>query len=149
MLPLPRGGLEVVFFPAPSACTCGGASHGGRLYRENLRGHLLLPHASTAGSKVAERARRLLLAARCGCAASSFAASAAATYRDGAAWLASGDAATLVERSTVVLLYLRLAFATGAACWLRAGSLARALGVRSVVGDARLVAGRSSSARSP
>ena len=58
-------------------------------------------------------------------------ASAAASYRDGAAWLASGDVAELVASQTVIILYLKLAFATAvvlAPGWL----LARTLGVRSV-----------------
>ena len=54
-----EAGWQVVFFPGAECVHVRGASHGGRLYRENLRGHLrfLRKHH---GDESAERARRLL-----------------------------------------------------------------------------------------
>jgi N-acetylglucosaminyl-diphospho-decaprenol L-rhamnosyltransferase len=89
-------GWEVVFFPAAECIHVRGASHSGRLYRENLRGHLLFL-TKHRGPKVAERARRLLLAAL-RLRGLLFRGDRGSAYRDGAAWLASGDAATLVRR---------------------------------------------------
>ena len=57
-----EAGWEVVFFPGAECVHVRGAAHSGRLYRENLRGHLLFL-SKHRGPKVAERARRLLLAA--------------------------------------------------------------------------------------
>ena len=91
-----EAGWEVVFFPGAECVHVRGAAHGGRLYRENLRGHLLFL-SKHRGPKVAERARRLLLAAL-RIRGLVFRGERGRTYREGAAWLASGDAATLVER---------------------------------------------------
>ena len=87
---------EVVFFPGAECVHVRGAAHGGRLYRENLRGHLLFL-TKHRGPKVAERARRLLLASL-RVRGLVFRGERGRAYRDGAAWLASADAATLVER---------------------------------------------------
>ncbi|HXG75773.1 MAG TPA: glycosyltransferase family 2 protein, partial [Gaiellaceae bacterium] len=57
-----QAGYEVVFFPGAECVHVGGAAHGGRLYRENLRGHLLFLWKHR-GPRAAERARRLLVAA--------------------------------------------------------------------------------------
>ena len=51
----------MLFFPGAEASTCGGASHGGRLFREHVRGHLRFL-AKHHGAREAERARRLLRA---------------------------------------------------------------------------------------
>ena len=91
-----RAGWEVVFFPGAECFHVRGASHSGRLYRENLRGHLLFL-TKHRGPKVAERARRLLLAAL-RLRGLVVGGDRGRAYRDGAAWLASGSAATLVER---------------------------------------------------
>jgi N-acetylglucosaminyl-diphospho-decaprenol L-rhamnosyltransferase len=91
-----EAGWEVVFFPGAECIHVRGASHSGRLYRENLRGHLLFL-AKHRGPKVAERARRLLLVSL-RVRGLIFRGERGRTYRDGAAWLASGDAATLVRR---------------------------------------------------
>ena len=91
-----EAGWEVVFFPGAECVHVRGASHGGRLYRENLRGHLLFL-TKHRGPKVAERARRLLLASL-RVRGLLFRGDRGRTYRDGAAWLASGDAGTLVRR---------------------------------------------------
>jgi N-acetylglucosaminyl-diphospho-decaprenol L-rhamnosyltransferase len=55
-----RAGWKVLFFPGAEVVHVGGASHGGQLYVENLRGHLRFL-AKHKGLKEAERARRLLL----------------------------------------------------------------------------------------
>ena len=91
-----EAGWKVVFFPAAECVHVRGAAHGGRLYRENLRGHLLFL-AKHRGPRVAERARRLLLASL-RLRGLVFRGERGRTYREGAAWLASGDAATLLER---------------------------------------------------
>lgn len=91
-----EAGWEVVFFPGSECVHVRGASHSGRLYRENLRGHLLFLEKHR-GPKVAERARRLLLVSL-RLRGLVFRGERGHTYRDGAAWLASGDAATLVGR---------------------------------------------------
>ena len=91
-----EAGWEVVFFPGAECVHVRGASHSGRLYRENLRGHLLFL-TKHRGPKVAERARRLLLASL-RLRGLLFLGDRGRAYRDGAAWLASGDAATLVRR---------------------------------------------------
>jgi N-acetylglucosaminyl-diphospho-decaprenol L-rhamnosyltransferase len=91
-----EAGWEVVFFPGAECVHVRGASHSGRLYRENLRGHLLFL-SKHRGVRVAERARRvLLLSLRLR--GLVFRGERGRAYRDGAAWLASGDAATLVGR---------------------------------------------------
>ena len=89
-----QAGWGIVFVADAEVVHVGGASHGGRLYVENLRG-LLRFFAKHRGVREAERARRLLLASlrlrslvyrgergRC--------------YRDGARFLASGDVPALL-----------------------------------------------------
>ena len=90
-----QAGWEVVFFPGAECTHVRGAAHGGRLYRENLRGHLLFL-TKHRGARAAERARRLLLAAL-RLRGLLFRGERGRSYRDGATWLASGDAATLVS----------------------------------------------------
>ncbi len=74
----------------------GGASHGGRLYRENVRGLLrffLLHH----GPEEAEKVRRLLrgsLTAR----GRLVRGEQGAMYLDAARWLGTGDVRSLIER---------------------------------------------------
>lgn len=91
-----RAGWEVVFFPGAECVHVRGASHSGRLYRENLRGHLLFLWKHR-GAREAERARRLLLASL-RLRSLLFRGERGRAYRDGAAWLASGDAAALLGR---------------------------------------------------
>jgi N-acetylglucosaminyl-diphospho-decaprenol L-rhamnosyltransferase len=91
-----EAGWEVVFFPGAECVHVRGASHSGRLYRENLRGHLLFLEKHR-GPRVAERARRLLLVSL-RLRGLVFRGERGRAYRDGAAWLASGNAATLVGR---------------------------------------------------
>jgi len=91
-----RAGWGVVFFPGAECVHVGGAAHGGRLYRENLRGHLLF-FWKHRGSAEAERARRLLLVAL-RLRGVTFRGERGRVYRETAAWLASGDAAELLGR---------------------------------------------------
>src|SRR5207249_2189373 len=56
-----QAGWRVFFFPGAEAMHVGGASHGGSLFAENVRGHLRFL-AKHRGTREAERARRLLLA---------------------------------------------------------------------------------------
>jgi len=91
-----QAGWEVVFFPGAECVHVRGASHTGRLYRENLRGHLLFLWKHR-GAMEAERARRLLLMSL-RLRGVVFRGERGRTYRDGAAWLASGDVAALLGR---------------------------------------------------
>ena len=91
-----RAGWKVLFFPGAECVHVGGASHGGRLFRENLRGHLRF-FAKHHGPRSGERARRLLraaLLARGGL----FRGERGRMYRDAAAWLGSGSVAELLRR---------------------------------------------------
>jgi N-acetylglucosaminyl-diphospho-decaprenol L-rhamnosyltransferase len=91
-----KAGWEVVFFPGAECVHVRGAAHGGRLYRENLRGHLLFLWKHR-GPKAANRARRLLLAAL-RLRGVVFRGDRGRVYRDAAGWLSSGDAAELLGR---------------------------------------------------
>jgi GT2 family glycosyltransferase len=55
-----RAGWTVLFYPGAEVVHVGGASHGGRMYVENLRGHLRF-FAKHRGLRSAERVRKLLL----------------------------------------------------------------------------------------
>jgi N-acetylglucosaminyl-diphospho-decaprenol L-rhamnosyltransferase len=87
-----RAGWTVLFFPGAEVVHVGGASHGGRMYVENLRGHLRW-FAKHRGMKEAERARKLLLW--------SLRARALVLrredYREGVRFLSSGSARSLLE----------------------------------------------------
>ena len=88
-------GWQVLFTPDAEFVHVGAAAHGGRMYRENLRGQLRFL-AKHHGLDEAERARRLLLAgvrAR----AAFFPAERRDAYRDAAGWLASSSAAALLR----------------------------------------------------
>jgi GT2 family glycosyltransferase len=91
-----EAGWEVVFFPGAECVHVRGATHGGRLYRENLRG-LLLFLWKHEGPRAAERGRRLLLGAL-RLRGVVFRGERGRAYRDAARWLASGDAAALLGR---------------------------------------------------
>ena len=54
-----RAGWRVAFYPGAEAVHVGGAAHGGRMFREQVRGHLRFL-AKHRGTREAERARRLL-----------------------------------------------------------------------------------------
>jgi len=89
-----RAGWRTVFVPEAEVVHVGGASHGGRLYVENLRG-ILRFLAKHRGVREAERARRLLLAA-VRLRAVAFRGERGAMYREGARFLASGDVRSLL-----------------------------------------------------
>ena len=82
-------GWSVVFTPAARCVHVSGAAHGGRLFRENVRGHLryLSLHG---GPGEAERARRLLRASLV-LRGRVHRGDRALRYREVAAWLGSGD----------------------------------------------------------
>jgi len=81
-------GWQLLFFPGAGATHVYAASHKGLLFVENLRGQLrfLRKHR---GEAYAERARRLLLVAL-RLRAALYRGRRGSTYREGAAWLASG-----------------------------------------------------------
>ena len=88
-------GWNVLFDPGAEVVHVGGGSHGGRMYRENLRGHLRF-FAKHYGPAQAERARKLLLAG-VRIRARVFPSPRRQTYADAARFLSSGSAATLLE----------------------------------------------------
>jgi N-acetylglucosaminyl-diphospho-decaprenol L-rhamnosyltransferase len=90
-----QAGWKVLFFPGAECVHVGGASHGGRLFRENVRGHLRFL-AKHRGEREAERARRLLRAAL-RLRGLVFRGERGRIYRDAAAWLGSGRVAELLE----------------------------------------------------
>jgi N-acetylglucosaminyl-diphospho-decaprenol L-rhamnosyltransferase len=90
-----QAGWKTLFTPEARCVHVGGASHGGRLYRENVRGHLrfFLKHH---GPDEAEQVRQLLrrsLAAR----GLLVRGQRGATYREAARWLGTGDVRSLIE----------------------------------------------------
>ncbi len=91
-----QAGWRTRFTPAATCVHVGGASHGGRLFRENLRGMLRFFHKHH-GEAEAERARKLLrgaLAVR----GRVVRGQRGAMYLDGARWLGTGDVRSLIER---------------------------------------------------
>ncbi len=90
-----QAGWKVVFFPGAECMHVRGASHAGRLYRENLRGHLRF-FSKHRGLRQAERARRLLLVA-VRLRGVIFRGERGRGYREQATWLASGNVAELLE----------------------------------------------------
>jgi N-acetylglucosaminyl-diphospho-decaprenol L-rhamnosyltransferase len=91
-----RAGWKVVFYPGAEVVHVGGASHGGRLYVENLRGHLRF-FTKHHGRRQAERARRLLLLG-VRLRTVLFRGERRERYREAAHWLSSGSAAALLAR---------------------------------------------------
>ena len=89
-------GWSIVFTPEARCVHVSGAAHGGRLYRENVRGHLR--YLSLHGRPgEAERARKMLrasLAVR----GRIHRGERARFYRDAAVWLGSGDVDALLRR---------------------------------------------------
>jgi GT2 family glycosyltransferase len=97
---LRAAGWKVVFAPEAEFVHLGGSAtrlDWGAMFREQLRGHLrfLAKHRGTAE---AERARRLLLASM-RLRGALFRGGRGVTYRQAAAWLASGDAGALLQSS--------------------------------------------------
>jgi N-acetylglucosaminyl-diphospho-decaprenol L-rhamnosyltransferase len=93
-----RSGWTVLFVPGAECRHVGGASHGGMLFRENLRGHLRF-FAKHRGAREAEHVR-LLLRAGCLLRGALYRGERGAMYRDAAAWLGSARAVALLERTT-------------------------------------------------
>jgi hypothetical protein len=89
-------GWKVLFFPGAECVHVGGASHGGRMFRENVRGHLRFL-AKHRGRRTAERARRLLRVAL-RLRALLFRGPRGRMYREAADWLGSGRVPELLER---------------------------------------------------
>ena len=90
-----QAGWSAAFVADAEVVHVGGASHGGRLYVENLRG-ILRFFAKHRGLREAERARRLLLAAL-RLRSLVFRGERGQRYRDGARFLASGDVLSLIS----------------------------------------------------
>jgi len=90
-----QAGWRVFFFPGAEAMHVGGASHGGSLFAENVRGHLRFL-AKHRGSREAERARRLLLAG-VRLRLLLFRGERRRSYREAARWLSSGNAGSLLR----------------------------------------------------
>ena len=87
-------GWSVVFTPDARCVHVGGAAHGGRMFRENVRGHLL--YLSLHGRPGdAERARRTMRAALL-VRGRLYRGERAALYRSTARWLGSGDVEALL-----------------------------------------------------
>jgi len=89
-----RAGWQVWFTPDAEVVHLGGASHGGRLYVENLRG-ILRFQLKNRSPREAERTRRLLLWSL-RLRALVFRGDRGDTYREGARFLASGDVPALL-----------------------------------------------------
>lgn len=90
-----QAGWSVWFFPGAAVVHVGGASHGGRLFAENVRGHLRFL-AKHRGAREAERARRLLLAG-VRLRLLLFRGERRDGYREAERWLSSGNAASLLR----------------------------------------------------
>ncbi len=88
-------GWKVLFYPGAEVVHVGGASHGGRMYVENLRGHLRF-QAKHHGVREAERARRLLLWSL-RLRSLVFRGDRGQAYREGARFLAGGKTAELIS----------------------------------------------------
>jgi GT2 family glycosyltransferase len=87
-----HAGWQVLFTPAAEFAHVYGAAHEGRLFRENVRGHLRFL-AKHRGGRAAERARLVMLA---GCL---LRAPRDRRYLDIARWLASADVPELLART--------------------------------------------------
>ena len=90
-----QAGWRVFFFPGAEVVHVGGASHGGSLFAENVRGHLRFL-AKHRGTREAERARRLLLAG-VRLRLLLFRGERRRSYREAARWLSSGNAGSLLR----------------------------------------------------
>ena len=89
-----RAGWKVLFFPGAEVVHVGGATHGGRMYVENLRGHVRW-FAKHKGERQAESVRRLLLFSL-RLRALFFRGERREQYRDGIRFLSSGHARDLI-----------------------------------------------------
>lgn len=91
-----QAGWKTLFTPVAECVHVGGASHGGRLFQENVRGHLRF-FWKHHGPEEAERARRLLRASLL-LRGRLYGGERGATYRRVARWLGSGDVPALIAR---------------------------------------------------
>ena len=89
-------GWQVMFYPGAEVVHVGGGSHGGNLFKENVRSHLRF-FAKHRGLREAERARRLLLWAL-RLRALLFRGERRRRYGEAARWLASGRVPSLLEQ---------------------------------------------------
>ena len=87
-------GWQVLFFPGAEVVHVGGAGHGGRMFLEQVSGHLRFL-AKHRGAAEAERARKLLLVSL-RVRAAAFRGERGRMYAEAARWLASGDVPTLL-----------------------------------------------------
>ena len=87
-------GWQMLFFPGAEVVHVGGAGHGGRMFVEQVRGHLRFL-AKHRGAAEAERARKLLLVSL-RVRAVAFRGERGRMYGEAARWLASGDVPTLL-----------------------------------------------------
>ena len=90
-----QAGWSVYFYPDAEVVHVGGASHGGTLFAENVRGHLRFL-AKHRGPREAERGRRLLLAG-VRLRLLLFRGERRRSYREAARWLSSGKAGSLLR----------------------------------------------------
>ena len=90
-----QAGWGVAFVADAEVVHVGGASHGGRLFAENVRGHLRFL-AKHRGTREAERARHLLLAG-VRLRLLIFRGERRNGYREAERWLSSGNAASLLR----------------------------------------------------
>ena len=90
-----QAGWSVYFYPGAEVVHVGGASHGGTLFAENVRGHLRFL-AKHRGPREAERGRRLLLAG-VRLRLLLFRGERRRSYREAARWLSSGKAGSLLR----------------------------------------------------
>ena len=84
-----QAGWKILFTPAAEVVHVGGASHGGRLFREQVQGHLLFLEKHR-GPRTAQAARRLLAAALA-LRGLAFSGERGRMYRDAAQWLRTGS----------------------------------------------------------
>jgi N-acetylglucosaminyl-diphospho-decaprenol L-rhamnosyltransferase len=91
-----QAGWKTLFTPEAQCVHVGGASHGGRLYRDNLRGHMrfFLKHHGLAE---AEKVRSLLWRGTV-VRGKIVGGQGGAMYRDAARWLHGADVRSLIER---------------------------------------------------
>ena len=119
--------------PGAEVVHVGGASHGGQLYVENLRGHPALPRQAPGRAR-RPSGRGGCCSGRCGCAALVFRGERGRGTATGARFLASGDVRLAARGMSE---YLRLAFGT-VVVLAPGAAVARALGQRSAAALARL-----------
>jgi N-acetylglucosaminyl-diphospho-decaprenol L-rhamnosyltransferase len=89
-----QAGWSVVFYPAAEVFHVGGSAHGGRFFRELVRGQLLFLQKHH-GPAAAERARRMFIVAL-RLRALLFRGERGRTYGDAARWLSGAPASVLV-----------------------------------------------------